>query len=552
MPNLTALSAHVDATPESITASVTDCRPDSIETFETLTPEQRRQLAIDAWSIGLRAFRNAYAQAEQARLSDIGTTLKLELSQVIGQIVERQREQAEATLRRYFDPNDGELASRLDRFVDDDGELARVLARFTGPDGGVLATTLDRFVGDQSALLKRLSPTDADGVVQTLKQVLVAATSQAKTALDEALDPLRADSPVARLLYALREDLKKAETDRSEQLVTMLKALDANDPKSLLSNLVRQTRAASETLLGAMNPTNKTSPIAQLHTSLMELLTRHARASEDLLRQQQQRQDAFQKDIREVVTRIETQRTANRTSPRGGHEFEDLVLYAVKERLGAGPYVCAQTGCVIGSRPACKVGDFVVTFTEESAWAGAGVVFECKHDATYHVDKALKELDVARANRDAAVGVFVMAQSHAPPDFPTFSRHGHNILVTWDPEDPTTIYRLHAAIMLAMALATRKQQIQEHASVDAMRDIEKVLADQLDHVERMRKASEGIRKNNDIIRKELDKAEDELKELVEKAEETLRALDLGRDDEQAERAEPIAFPASEAGSIPAA
>lgn len=60
---------------------------------------------------------------------------------------------------------------------------------------------------------------------------------------------------------------------------------------------------------------------------------------------------------------------------------------------------------------------------------GAGVVFEAKRDASYTAQKALEELDIARANRNAEAGVFVMARSHAPEGFPTFARFGNNVLL---------------------------------------------------------------------------------------------------------------------------
>lgn len=89
--------------------------------------------------------------------------------------------------------------------------------------------------------------------------------------------------------------------------------------------------------------------------------------------------------------------------------------------------------------------------------------------------------------------------------------------------------------------SSRKRQVTDHASTDAVRDIENLLANQAAHVEKMRKASDGIRKHNDVIRKELDRAEIELKELIGKAQETLRALDFNAGSESAEREEPIAF-----------
>jgi len=537
----TDLEATVEASAGAITAIVRDQRPESIEVFESLTTAQGAQLAADAWGIGLRALRNARAEAQESQLSDIGEKLKVDLGSVLSSMVQQHQERVETSLRRYFDPNDGELARRLERFIEDDGELPRLLQRFAAPDGGLIAQTLALHVGEQSALVRRLNPTSTDGIVQTLKQVCTTAVCDSQAAMQEALDPLRSDSPVARFLLALREDLKKAESDRSQQMLTAFKALDANDPNSLLSNLARQSKAASESLLNAMNPANDNSPLAHLRNSLGELLERHAKTSRDLLEEQRERQTAFETDLRETVARIETQRAANRGSPRGGLDFEDSVLDAVRNRLGTGPYVCSKTGNVAGIRDTCRVGDFIVRFTDESTWAGAAVVFECKHDASYNVDKAIKELDIARANRDASVGVFVMARSHASADFPAFSRVGHNILVSWDPDDARTTSRLEAAVMLAMALASRKQQVADHASTDAVRDIETLLANQAAHVEKMRKASDGIRKNNDVIRKELDRAELELKDLVAKAQETLRALDLNAGSESAEREEPIAF-----------
>jgi hypothetical protein len=541
MTNQLQTDAQVDANSDRILATLTDRRADSIESFAVLTSEQQGQFAIDAWSIGMRALRTAHAQAQEARLSDIGKTLQEDLSSALSQMVRQHQDGVETTLKQYFDPEDGQLARRLERFTEDEGELARILARFVAPDGGMLADTLARSVGEQSILMKKLSPTDADGVVQTLKEVVTTALGQSQVAFQKSLDPLHQDSPTARFLHALRDELRKAESDRSQQMVTAFKALDAHDPKSLISNLARQTQQASTTLLNALNPADTKSPIALLRNSLTELLDQHMKTAGQLLEEQKQRQEQFETDIREAVVRLETQRSANRASPRGGTEFEDQVFAEVQARLAGGPYLCTSTGNVIGMREARKVGDFVVRFSDESAWAGASVVFEAKHDASYHLDKALKELDLARANRAADVGVFVMAASHAPADFPVFSRHGHNILVTWDPDDGLSVPRLHAAMMLALALASRKQQVKDSASIDAIRDIENILTDELTRIEKMRKASEAIRKHNEVVRKELDKAEGELNDLVGKARETLSALHIGANDEGAERAEPITF-----------
>jgi hypothetical protein len=543
--------AEVDVNPERVRAVVVDPRPDVVEAFAPLARAEQNALATEAWRIGVRALKNAYAQASEARLADIGKTLKDDLGAAMGAALEQHQERMTSELKRFLDPTDGEFSRRLEQFIAGDGELARRLAQFVAPTGSVLAETLAKQVGEQSVLFKKLSPTDSEGLIYALKDQMASVMADSKASVATAMDPLTPDSPVARFLAALRAELKKAENDRSAQIATALKALDANDPNSLLSNLARKTQETSRSLLTAMNPADPKSPLGLLQNRLTELLETHVKSSAEMLHASAKRQEFFEKEIREAVTRIEVQRATRRVTAQGGNDFEDVAAAVVQDYLKNAPVVCARISNVVGIRDRCKVGDLCVRFTDESLWAGTSIVFEFKHDASYHVDKALHELDVARANREASVGVFVMAQSHASSDFPAFARHGHNILVTFDLENPETTPRLEAAILLAVALASRKHAVQDTSSLDAVKDIENVLTEQLTRIEKMRSASEAIRKNNEAIRKELQKAEEDLKELSEHARESIALLSAG-EDEDAERAEPIAFRRNGTSEAPAA
>ena len=90
--------------------------------------------------------------------------------------------------------------------------------------------------------------------------------------------------------------------------------------------------------------------------------------------------------------------------------------------------------------------------------------------------RALAELDEARKNRDASVGVFVMAKSHAPDGFPSFARYGTNVLVTWDEDDAATDPYLRAAVFLGIALVSRSHSSAEPGDIDALQDIERTRA----------------------------------------------------------------------------
>lgn len=245
--------------------------------------------------------------------------------------------------------------------------------------------------------------------------------------------------------------------------------------------------------------------------------------------------------MREALTRIETKRSQDQKSVRGGLDFEDAVISFVRAATQSAACVFDVTGATAGVGR-CKKGDAILRFTGESAFAGAGVVFEAKHDATYTVQKALDELDAARKNRDASAGVFVMARSHASGVFPRFARFGSNVLVIWDDEDPATDAYLHAAILLGMALVMRVRATGDAGDIAALRDIEARIEAELSRLEKMEKHSEAIRKNVDGISDEIRKAQKALDRLLQNAQSTLRALNVELPDEAAERGSPVLLP----------
>jgi hypothetical protein len=455
------------------------------------------------------------------------------------QHVELQQQTIAAVLGKFFDPQDGQVTQRLAAFLDDQGLLARLLDKYLAPKNSVLAETLARQVGETSPLFKKLSPSDSEGLVKVLEAQLGKVMDEEHGALVRALDPLVEDGAVARFLRSLREELKGADEDRAKQLSTALAALNANDENSLITRLVRETDRARRAVLHAVNPSAPDSPMAMMTQTLTSLLKEHAQTQDELLRRHEQRQERFEKEVREVLARLEAKRVLELRSPRGGLDFEDAVVGFVTAAVGGAPCLVDVTGNTSGLRSRCKKGDAVVRFTAESAFAGAGVVFEAKHDASYTTQKALDELDTARMNRNAAAGVFVMAMSHAPETFPRFARYGSNVLVTWDEGDSTSDPYLHAAILLGLALVTRGKTIGDEGDLEALRDIEGRIESELSRLQRMEKHNESIRRNSDEIGDEIRKAQKQLDTLLSKAKSTLRALKIELVEEDVERASPI-------------
>jgi hypothetical protein len=532
------LDAAVMCSLDEVAVDVRDRRAESLSLFGDLNEHQREQLVIDAWSIGLRALRNAHSAAQESKLKDVGDALVSDIDQHLRAHIHHQQATIAGVLERFFDPKDGQVTQRLEEFVADQGVLAQLLDKYIAPQNSVLAEALARQVGESSPLFKKLSPTESDGVLKSIESQLRAVMSQGHTELVRALDPLAEDGAVARFLRSLREELKGADEDRAKQLSAALAALDANDDGSLLSRLVRETHQAREEVLSAVNPEAPNSPMAILKRSLTSLLQANALDQAEAVKRQEARQTQFEKEVREALARIETKRSQAQKSIRGGLDFEDAVISFVRAATQGAPCVFDITSTTAGVGR-CKKGDAILRFTGESAFAGTGVVFEAKHDATYTVQRALDELDAARKNRDAAAGVFVMASSHASDAFPRFSRFGSNVLVIWDDQDPATDAYLHAAILLGMALVVRVRTTGDAGDIAALRDIEARIESELSRLAKMEKHSEAIRKNVDGISDDIRKAQKALDRLLQNAQSTLRALNVEVHDELAERATPI-------------
>lgn len=540
MTTNTALAVDILLEASSIEATVTDRRADVVATLVPLNEAQRQGFVADAWTIGVRAIMNAHRNAEEARLQDVGKNMLADVDRALEAYVARQQELSLQMLKRYFDPKDGQVAVRIESFLKNDGELARTMEKYLSPETGALARTLAKELGESSPLLKKLSPTDSEGIVHVIESRLAETLEKNQAAVAKALDPLAQDGAVARFLTTLRKDMEKADNDRTKQLLLVTEALDANDESSLLSRLMRETQSARVSFLRAMNPDEAGSPLAVLKTSLTTMLDKHAKSQADAMQAMEERQQKLDQYIRDSVSRLEERRRGDARSARGGTSFEDSALHFIQRAVQGAPVIADRTGGTVGARPSCKVGDQVLRFSDESVFAGAALVVEAKHDASYSVSKALAELEVARSNRGAQVGLFVMAKSHAPADFPEMARYGNDILVTWDDEDETTDAYLHAGVILGLALSSRQKRPADEGDLKALADIEQRIHQELARQEKMKKLAERIRKDAEELGEELRKGGDKLNLLLRNAKKTLKALCVELEDAEAERGEPIA------------
>lgn len=546
------ISTQVAVTEAALDVCIHDARPDAVQTVAGMNSAQQDQLAHEAWLIGYRAVTNAHRLAEEARLNDIGKSLLDDIDVQLRGHAERQADRMQTALSSYFDPESGQVGERLRQLVGDGGTLPALLDRHLGPQNSVLVETLVKHVGEQSPLFKKLSPTDADGLLQLMGDRLRKAMEDQNQAFHKALDPKAEGGAIAAFIVSLRDELKRAEDDQAAQLKLALAALDTTKEDSLLNQLRRDTQQAREQLLKAINPAAEGSPLAVIHTSLLERLERHAKSQQEQLDEARKLTTDFQRDVREAVQRIELRRREEQRSLRGGRLFEDAVLDFVQQSVGGNGYIVENTGSLVGCLAHCKVGDGVIRFPEEHLFREARVVVEAKHDKSYTVSAALEEIRKARTNRDACAGIFVMAKSHAAPGFPAFSRYGQDVLVVWDHEATESDPYLNGALMVGLALAVRQRKTASEGDLQALQKIEQRIARELERLETIRDAAAKIRKQVETIDDEATKGSRNLQKLVGDAQKTLLALKVELHDEEQERGSPIALtpPANDPDGAP--
>jgi len=520
---------------EAVDVTLSDPREESRELFEAVPSNHRSALAANVWQIGLRALQTAQASANAGRLQEIGGELLDGLRLELTAHVERHGREVDERLRRYFDPESGEVSARLDSIFTDDGQLSRVLKATTGPQGD-LATTLEEKLGP---LMRTLDPDHSAGIIRTLidKVESVVATNRAK--IDEALDPMIESSAAGRFVTSLRKQLDAAGQTQAKRLEAAAEALDANNEGSLLSRLLRETSESRQQVMAAISPSGEGSLLGPLEATVSRLLESHRREQTARANEEQVKREAFEKEMRETIQRIETQRTLRGKGVEGGRNFEKAVYEFANDRVGGSGQLHVDFTGNTPSPSGAKVGDVVLTFTEESAYAGAKVVIEAKREQNFSTTKALDELDRARNNRDAASGLFVLSQNTASESFPRLARFGHRVLVVWDADDPLTDAWLYAALLLTTALASR---MNTETSADEAAELDRTLAyieGAVKHLAELDKQSQKVLKSAQKMIGAVSLGKSQLEGALHSTRLVLDKVRSDRIDEAAEEKTPI-------------
>ena len=132
----------------------------------------REAFACAALKVGVAAMKVASGRLDADLIQRESAHLLRQVGQRLEQHSQHVNEQVSGKLKEYFDPESGRFDERVKRLVSKDGELEQVLRRQIGTEDSELAKTLMGHFGQDSPLMKRLSPTESDGLIYALRGVV--------------------------------------------------------------------------------------------------------------------------------------------------------------------------------------------------------------------------------------------------------------------------------------------------------------------------------------------------------------------------------------------
>lgn len=442
---------------------------------------ERHDFAVRALKIGAIALRQTQIRIDAELVRKEGELFVQKMGSALDRHQNDVSEQITRCLKDYFDPESGRFNERVKRLVDRDGELEQVIRRQVEGEGSVLVSTLREHVGTDSPLMHTLDPMASDGLISQFAQ---STEEQQKRILSEfSLD--NSEGALSRLVTELRKnhgEVGEALENRIEA-VTSEFSLDRED--SALSRLVGRVETAQRQISSQFSLDDKDSALARMRRELLEVLE-----------QQNQTNTRFQTEVTTTLSEMKARKQESERSTRHGDTFEEAVFEFVAERSQKAGDIATPTGNTTGRIRNNKKGDAVIRLNPEHSAAGAQIVIEAKEDASYNLERALSEIDEARRNRDAGVGLFVFSALNVPDGIEPFNRFGNDVLIVWDAENPASDVVFDAGLSIARWLCVASRTDSDAAGED-IKEIEKAIleiqrqAENLDQITKSANAIDG-------------------------------------------------------------
>jgi len=442
----------------------------------------REDYALGALRIGLLSLRHARGQIDADAVKREGDRLLSDLKQSLEAYRSQLNDSLSACLREYFDPAGGKFQDRVERLIKKDGELEQVLRRQIGEEDSELSKTLTAHIGENSPLMTILDPEEATEVVRTLRESVDEALSAEREKILAQFSLDDKQSALSRLVAELGANNGNLQQALAEKIEEVIGEFSLDEEDSALSRLVRKVEAAQRTISQEFSLDNEQSALSRMSAMIgkatsaidenltldkqQSALSRLKRELLDVLDRHENQANAFQSEVKASLAEIRGKREEAARSTSHGKDFQDFAWQVVSREAQRYGDLPANTSSSPGAIKNCKVGDFTITLGDDTAAPGERIVVEAKEEAKYDLSKARSEIETARKNREATVGIFVFSKKIVSESVEVLQRQGTDVFVVWDAGDLTSDVNLKAAIMLARALCVRQAKVRSEDRAD--------------------------------------------------------------------------------------
>lgn len=404
----------------------------------------RNRFVRTALRIGILALNQAQGRIDSESVRNEGDRLVREIETRLADYRRQTESQLANTLKDYFDPQNGRFNERVERLVRQDGELEKLMRAQVEQAERTLADTLTRHVGADSTLMQHLAPGDSNRFLNALRgHVEETLATQANAILREfSLD--NSEGALARLVRELKDKHGEAADGLNKRIGEVVQEFSLDNEQSALSRLVRRVEAAQKQISDEFSLDAENSALARMKRELTQMIKDQDTAAQ-----------AFQTQVVSALDAMKSRKAAEAASTTHGHDFQQAGFEVLQDLATRAGDVAEDTGNSSGLIARSKVGDAVITLGPDNAAAGARIAVEFKEAGNYTLKTTLEEVDTARKNRDAGVGLFVHSRRTAPAGLEPLARYGNDIVVVWDAEDETSDAYLKAGFMAAKALTVR-------------------------------------------------------------------------------------------------
>ena len=173
--------------------------------------------------------------------------------------------------------------------------------------------------------------------------------------------------------------------------------------------------------------------------------------------------------IREALASERSRLAEAEKGTRKGRDFEETLYMRLALISTALEDIPENVSSAKGLVNSDKVGDYIVTLGDCSRAPGRKIVFEAKKQHGYNLRKTIDELDRAKKNRGADMGIFVFCKGYEPIEAGDFHRAGNDFIVTADEENMEKGERLlflEAAYKVSRMLLAAKAREKAQLSID--------------------------------------------------------------------------------------